>query len=287
MKKVLLSLSICMVVNSLTAQCNISNSSFETWQPDSVSGLLGGSSYYERPEEWSPFLSLLIGAFSGIKPGIYKSTDAYAGKYSVELRADPLTTDSVQLGGDLLTVLPCSSNPAAFTGYMSTEGFDNSDSVIISVAIMNDNGDTLGQGFTELIPNTKTWSAFSCPIEYESLGGKSASIWLLYIPKKKNVTKLKSVKFDGFAFSGVSAVNDTQLQSKLAVFPNPFKDQLTLQNVKEGDLLKVYDMLGHEVLSFTATSNDPNISMSHLENGIYFIERKMNGSVARVKVMKN
>lgn len=60
----------------------------------------------------------------------------------------------------------------------------------------------------------------------------------MYVPKK--ATKLKSMKIDDVTFSLVSAVDDAFVKNSSAVYLNPFKDQITLQNVKDGDFVKVY-----------------------------------------------
>jgi hypothetical protein len=122
-------------------------------------------------------------------------------------------------------------------------------------------------------------------IEYTSKTGVMASVMLVFMPE--TASKLKSVKFDGLAFSSLTGVNDVAIQSGLSVYPNPFKDQLTLQNVGEGDLLKIYDVLGNEVRAFTATSQNPSVSLSDLKAGVYFVESNVQGTVSRIKVVKN
>lgn len=288
MKKVLLSLitGLGMINGALHAQCSISNSGFETWERDSVESILGDEkSYYERPKDWQPLLSMLVGAFTGVKPGIYKSTDAKAGAYALELRADPLTADTVQSGGDLFTILPCNSNPAQLKGYVYTQGFDSNDSAMIGVAILNAQQDTVGEGGVVLTASNGVWTEFSFPIDYTKKEGAVANIIVLYMPE--DVTKLKSVKIDGLAFSSLSAVDDALVQNRLAVYPNPFKDQITLPNVTAGELVKIYDMLGNEIKSLLTESNNPTISLADLENGMYVVEHIQSGVVARAKVVKN
>lgn len=69
-------------------------------------------------------------------------------------------------------------------------------------------------------------------------------------------------------FSEVSPTN-----SGVALFPNPAKDYLTIENEKKADVL-IYDMSGTLRLSHTTLTNVSTINISELPTGLYYIRLK-------------
>ena len=74
------------------------------------------------------------------------------------------------------------------------------------------------------------------------------------------------------------------VQSKLVVYPNPTKGQLTIDNgqLTIGDI-EIFDIYGRNIYSFTrslAHSSTTNIDISHLPAGIYFL--RMGGETVKV-----
>ena len=61
--------------------------------------------------------------------------------------------------------------------------------------------------------------------------------------------------------------------SGFALFPNPAKDYLTIENEKKSDVL-IYDMSGVLRLNHTTLSSVPTINISELPTGIYYVRLK-------------
>ncbi|MEK7225419.1 MAG: T9SS type A sorting domain-containing protein, partial [Bacteroidota bacterium] len=62
-------------------------------------------------------------------------------------------------------------------------------------------------------------------------------------------------------------------ETKLAVYPNPVQDQLTVSNLKAEDFDKitVYNMQGAVILQQTAKGNAARLDVSSLPDGVYLL----------------
>ena len=77
---------------------------------------------------------------------------------------------------------------------------------------------------------------------------------------------------------------------QLFVYPNPIKDLITIKlNSLKNESLKfrIYNLLGQSVGDFELTSNNLQLDLSHLSNGVYYYNIKNKGEViARNKIIK-
>jgi hypothetical protein len=75
---------------------------------------------------------------------------------------------------------------------------------------------------------------------------------------------------------------------RFTVFPNPVKDELTVQSLKfkEGSILKVYDMLGKEIYSQSVTSLNFKLQTSNWHSGIYLLQLQTGTNVFTKRVVK-
>ncbi|MFC3159647.1 Por secretion system C-terminal sorting domain-containing protein [Chryseobacterium arachidis] len=84
--------------------------------------------------------------------------------------------------------------------------------------------------------------------------------------------------------NAVLAVNDNIIsQKKTSLYPNPAKDIVTLQSEKAISEVKIYNVAGSLVKSFSKPS-DNTINISELSAGVYFV--KINDSVESIKLIK-
>ena len=72
---------------------------------------------------------------------------------------------------------------------------------------------------------------------------------------------------------GVQAVSNTQFNA----YPNPAKDQFTIEGATNGTL-KIYDILGNELMNTTITSAKTTVNVSTFSNGVYFYNITSAGS---------
>ena len=82
-----------------------------------------------------------------------------------------------------------------------------------------------------------------------------------------DVTNITSVSFEE-----VTGIETLKPESPVFVFPNPVKETLTVNGVKKGDVINVFDMSGGLLRTVTAQDNNANINVSSLQKGIYLLQ---------------
>ena len=83
--------------------------------------------------------------------------------------------------------------------------------------------------------------------------------------------------------AGVSDFKGTEL----SVFPNPFSDQIFINQTEAGATIKVFDLIGNCVLSTAAKSETTDIDAHHLEAGLYLIQYIIENQRHTYKMVKN
>lgn len=91
-----------------------------------------------------------------------------------------------------------------------------------------------------------------------------------------NETAVRSALDNALATAGVKEDNAS---TAFSIFPNPAKGMLnvTLPEMKQNALFKIYDESGKEVMTFAATSTNPQINISALSSGVYHLVLHTNG----------
>jgi subtilisin family serine protease len=80
---------------------------------------------------------------------------------------------------------------------------------------------------------------------------------------------------------GIDEVNNNE---KISVFPIPTKDILHIGNSKSIKEVKIFDVLGREVMNEEIVGN--TIDISHLDNGVYILNFKTDSREEIVKIIK-
>ena len=87
----------------------------------------------------------------------------------------------------------------------------------------------------------------------------------------------------------ILSVSEVTQKSDFAVFPNPFRDNITVlctdQSGEITNTLTIYDMLGKEIYRENLLNPQTSINLNYLEKGIYFI--KTNNNTEIKKIIKN
>jgi hypothetical protein len=90
-----------------------------------------------------------------------------------------------------------------------------------------------------------------------------------------------AIACSGFLYSdfvsttGISSVTDP----KFALYPNPTASTLTLSGLEQGTQIKIYDILGNQVLNTVIEGTTFRIDVSSFPNGAYFVSE--NGNTAK------
>ncbi|MBL4707768.1 MAG: T9SS type A sorting domain-containing protein [Flavobacteriales bacterium] len=79
----------------------------------------------------------------------------------------------------------------------------------------------------------------------------------------------------------LTSIPTTQSSSLgLTIYPNPAKETITIEGIEKGTAIQFFNIAGQLVME---TMNKPNISISKLNPGVYFVQIEKNGSVQTQK----
>jgi hypothetical protein len=91
-----------------------------------------------------------------------------------------------------------------------------------------------------------------------------------------HTTDIGNIEDYAVIFNPTLSVNDFGLESNLiSIYPNPANSDVYIKNLTDKKVMAVtvFDYLGKQVLKTTKTDK---ISVDKLENGVYFLELKLN-----------
>lgn len=89
--------------------------------------------------------------------------------------------------------------------------------------------------------------------------------------------------------SGATGILDVYSDKSMNLYPNPSNSMITIESINNSTIeaVKIYDINGSKVLSeINNSSSLINLSIKHLENGIYFVEILSNRNKTMVKLIK-
>ena len=87
----------------------------------------------------------------------------------------------------------------------------------------------------------------------------------------------------------ILSINELLKEKPLAVFPNPAMDNIQIKTNKEVlqyGTIRIVNPVGQVLATHVLTSNEENISISHLSSGIYFIQYKSDNQLFQTKFIK-
>lgn len=94
---------------------------------------------------------------------------------------------------------------------------------------------------------------------------------------------------DDISFSGTTTgISENDLSSSVSVFPNPAADHVTIS----GDMLidaniSLRNVIGEEMMNVSSLSNNMELSLSTIPNGIYFLNIRSENGIATKKIIVN
>jgi Secretion system C-terminal sorting domain len=129
------------------------------------------------------------------------------------------------------------------------------------------------------------WNSFDLPLS-NFAGLNLATVYQLKLegaPTQGNTT----VFFDNLYFhKGTSSTTDNQTAANLRVYPNPFKNDLTIDAIGTISKVAVFNVFGQEMLSFWPNTVSATLPLDGLAVGVYFVEVLVDGRVGVVRVFR-
>ena len=95
----------------------------------------------------------------------------------------------------------------------------------------------------------------------------------------------KTYYFDDMMFGAALATKSFSAKN-LKMYPNPAKNNLTIDGINSIDNIEVYNIIGQRVINLNPKSNSVTINVSGLQNGLYVVKTTVGGSVASSKFVK-
>jgi len=125
--------------------------------------------------------------------------------------------------------------------------------------------------------------------EFGFFSGSNTNV-IINLIRGKEVTDANA-DLDVF-LDNVSVIEDSSLSVKelsafnFSIFPNPVKNVLNISAAKTIDKIEIYNVLGKRVLNKEVGLKQGNISVSHLNKGIYIAKVAVGGIIGTYKIVK-
>ncbi|MGK0428461.1 MAG: subtilisin-like proprotein convertase family protein [Psychroserpens sp.] len=88
------------------------------------------------------------------------------------------------------------------------------------------------------------------------------------------------------AYSATLSVNSLETENAFTYFPNPVKNELTLNAQKDIQNVAVYNMLGQEVIRTAPNTVNSTVNMNELSQGAYFVKVTIGNVTETIRVIK-
>ena len=290
MKKIYLSL-IFAIACSFTVFSQIPNSGFEDWTTV-------GS--YEEPVSWTSFNSMTA------EFGVYtceKGTPGSPGNYYLKLTSKDVMGLAVMPGyafcgtldfdNEIMSGFPFTGRPANLTGKWQHMIFGNSQGMV-GVQLTKWDEATQTQVVIASLEYTLTgmamsWSNFSLPLTY--LDSRTPdTCMIVFMSSGEEPTANDYIYVDNLSFSGTVAGIDQSSLNNMQVYPNPAKNQITIECSDELDqngTITIVNLIGKTVHSEPFVSNKQTLNIENLNNGIYFVTIQTKEGTTTQKVVVN
>jgi len=133
---------------------------------------------------------------------------------------------------------------------------------------------------------TITTNGFQMELNYDGVRNSNSNR-ILFADKFKNaVLEYLNTHTNVVLGSCASLSIDENKESELIIYPNPVNDVLNLSYIQEMNVVKVYNLVGQELLSIKVNSSTALIDISNFANGTYFIQVTTETAMKTVRVIK-
>ena len=133
---------------------------------------------------------------------------------------------------------------------------------------------------------TITTNGFQMELNYDGVRNSNSNR-ILFADKFKNaVLEYLNTHTNVVLGNCASLSTDENKESELIFYPNPVNDVLNLSYIQEMNAVKVYNLVGQELLRKKVNSSTAQIDISNFANGTYFIQVTTETAMKTVRVIK-
>ena len=283
MKKIIV-LVLCALAVQITLGQTLPNSGFEQWVDHTT---------YMEPESWNT--SNQITGFAGVM-GVARSSDAYAGDYSVRLETVNLL-NLITLPGAITFAdfyvniadsifgmsggISMHDRVTELKGMYKYTGVDNDSAAVLMYNYKRDGGiiDTIGHGYTYL-HNANAWTSFTVNMQYQNN----------HIPDTLNVAIFSSGNSQELHVGSVLLVDSLVLHTytgvinlsthpvRMIAYPNPAQSDVTIKagSAHKDRRLFLYDLSGKLLSTFPFETQQITLNIQKFHSGTYLFKVMQN-----------
>ena len=262
-------------VNGLAVPTTIDLTTILTPKPLIIPPLLGGPINYYFTLESNVDLKLQA----------YKGLDNFLTSLCTAVITPALTSVGIDVDLGFELNVSASVLPVQSISFIGTNGKDK-------IVLQWETATEINNDFFDVEYRTNTGDFTSIGIVKSSESNSSTEKAYQFVhnqpAKGVNYYRLKQVNLDGkFEYSKIVTVNHAEKQGFVA-YPNPVKDRLILQTDNDDiDNIKIYHINGQLIYTQNNGSNNRDIDVSNLLNGVYFVYATVNNETYMSKFVKN
>ncbi len=109
--------------------------------------------------------------------------------------------------------------------------------------------------------------------------------WAIYTEDESDMPEGVAVDII-VANQDVLGVSDNEFTNQVTMFPNPAKDVVNISTQKQINTIRIYNLLGQEVLYVKGNSNTMQVNTSNLTTGNYIVKVEAGNAVKTLKLTK-
>ena len=133
---------------------------------------------------------------------------------------------------------------------------------------------------------TITTNGFQMELNYDGVRNSNSNR-ILFADKFKNaVLEYLNTHTNVVLGNCASLSTDENKEPELIFYPNPVNDVLNLSYIQEMNVVKVYNLVGQELLSKKVNSSTAQVDISNFANGTYFIQVTTETAMKTFRVIK-
>ncbi len=133
-------------------------------------------------------------------------------------------------------------------------------------------------------PTLNGWNSYDIALsDFTGLTTKGHIAQLIF---SGNPAGAGTVFIDNVYFSNINLAIDGFSVSNFNLYPNPTKNNLTIESLNEIQNISVFNLLGQEVKKLSLAATQTTLDVSSLKNGVYFITITSNGITSSKKFIK-
>ena len=131
------------------------------------------------------------------------------------------------------------------------------------------------------------WNSLELDLEdFVNLTNTANISQLIFSGLVDGVPGLGTLYVDNVYFSQPSLSNADFDATNFTYYPNPVKNELTIQSANTVEKVEVYNMLGQRVINARPNSKTPSVQMGDLTSGVYLMKVSINGTEKSFQVIK-